>query len=94
MAIVMLLDKMISALERGRFVIGIFLDFSKAFDTVNHQILLNKLECYGIRGIANQWIASCCLNDHNSVLLMVIDQLLDKLVVGCPRGPFSVPYSF
>ena len=74
MAIMMLLDKIIDALEKGRYVIGIFLDFSKAFDTVNHKILLSKLETYGVRGIANDWLASyldkrtqyCTFNGHKS----------------------------
>ena len=44
MALMVLMDKMLKSLENGEFVIGIFLDFSKAFDTVNHQILLKKLE--------------------------------------------------
>jgi hypothetical protein len=52
MAIITLMDRIINALEKGQFMVGIFLDFSKAFDTVNHQILLAKLSKYGIRGPA------------------------------------------
>ena len=47
----LLLDKIVKALENGEYVIGIFLEFSKAFDTVDHNILLKKLEYYGIRGV-------------------------------------------
>jgi hypothetical protein len=48
MALVMLTDQILSALDKGDTVIGVFLDLKKAFDTVNHEILLEKLNKYGI----------------------------------------------
>ena len=52
MALVCMLDKLHDALEKGDYAIGIFIDFRKAFDTVDHSILLYKLYHYGVRGPA------------------------------------------
>ena len=53
--LISLIDKSLSAMDQGDKVIAIFLDFSKAFDTVDHNILLLKLEHYGICGTALDW---------------------------------------
>ena len=58
MALISLTDKLINILENGEVAVGIFIDFRKAFDTVNHEILLEKLYHYGIRGTAHDWLPS------------------------------------
>ena len=58
LALISLCDRISAAIDRKEYSVGIFLDLSKAFDTVNHAILLKKLHVYGIRGLALDWIKS------------------------------------
>ena len=51
-------EKLKSAVDDQKISCGIFLDFSKAFDTINHHILLAKLYKYGIRGLPHAWFSS------------------------------------
>ena len=50
MELIKIIDQISQGIDDGKFTISIFLDLSKAFDTTDHEILLRKLEVYGIRG--------------------------------------------
>ena len=58
MALITLVDKILKAIDKGDYVLGIFLDLSKAFDTADHSIPFNKLYKYGIRATCLDWINS------------------------------------
>ena len=55
-ATITLIDKISQALDEDNYILGIFLHLSKAFDTINHSILCEKIEFHRIRGIALDWV--------------------------------------
>ena len=57
-AILQLTRDITSSFEKGEYTLGIFIDLSKACDTAGHQILIKKLQCYGIDGTALEWSKS------------------------------------
>ena len=61
-AIIALVEKVSKALDTGKCVVGVFLDLKKAFDTVDHDILLNKLDRYGIKANILSWFRSYISN--------------------------------
>ena len=61
-AIIKLNDHVLKEFDNTNYTLAIFLDFQKAFDTVNHTILLKKLENYGVRDVALQWFSSYLSN--------------------------------
>ena len=54
-----------TAVDNKMNSVGLFLDLSKACDVLDHRLLLDKLNVYGIRGIANKWMESYLSNGNN-----------------------------
>ena len=62
-----IIEVILKNLDDNSFVCDVFIDLEKAFDTVNHTILLKKLDFYGIRGVSNQWLTSYLTNRKQCV---------------------------
>jgi len=65
--------------------IGVFLDLQKAFDTVDHEILLHKMYLYGVRGIVLQWSRDSLTNRQQFVTFADVSSDLDKISCGVPQ---------
>ena len=82
------------ALDEGYIGCGIFVDLQKAFDTVDHEILLSKLDYYGIRGISNNWFKSYLSNRKQFVSINGYDSGLAEIKYGVPQGSVLGPLLF
>ena len=82
------------ALDENKYICGVFLDFQKAFDTVNHKILFSKLNYYGIRGIALSLLESYLTNRKQFVHVSDTDSDLLTNSYGVPQGSVLGPLLF
>ena len=94
LALIEIVDQIRNAIENKKVVCGIFSDLSKAFDTVDHTILLKKLNHYGIRGVANKLIKSYLSNRKQYVQIGNTKSNLLNINCGVPQGSVLGPLLF
>ena len=87
-------DKISQAMDRNEFSIGIFLDLSKAFDTVDHDILFKKLQNYGIRGTPLLWFKDYLTHHFQQVKCNGIYSTFQLIKFGVPQGSILGPLLF
>uniref|UniRef100_A0A8C6SLB0 Reverse transcriptase domain-containing protein n=1 Tax=Neogobius melanostomus TaxID=47308 RepID=A0A8C6SLB0_9GOBI len=94
MALIELVDRIYTALGKKEFAIGVFLDLSKAFDTVNHNILLQKLHKYGFRDNVYIWLYNYLTNREQYVSIKNYDSKKNSVEYGVPQGSILGPLLF
>ena len=94
MALLVLLENIVNTLEKGHSAVGLFLDFKKAFDTVDHDLLLQKMNIYGIRGNVLNWFSSYLRNRKQTVIYNNHESDYKEIKCGVPQGSILGPLLF
>ena len=81
-------------LDERKFCAGVFVDLKKAFDTVDHNILLRKLDYYCIKGIANEWFCSYFKKRKQFVSIENNMSSVKEILTGVPQGSVYGPLLF
>ena len=93
-AIISLTEYVKKLLDDGEIVCGVFVDLEKAFDTVHHDILCDKLNVYGLRGKINDLFKSYLSNRKQYVSLNGFDSSMEDIICGVPQGSTLGPLLF
>ena len=93
-AVVDLVDKILKGFDQNNFTLGVFIDLSKAFDTVNHKILIRKLELYGVKNSYLKWFQNYLSDRKQGVSYPGGISKLMNIVCGIPQGSILGPLLF
>ena len=92
--LLLFINKIANAIDNVLRTAGIFQDSSKAFDTINHDILLHKLPHYGVRGRALEWFRSYLSGRKQFVYIDGSESTLQPITCGVPQGSLLGPLLF
>ena len=93
-ALIHLTDRIRQQLNSGNFAPATFIDLQKAFDKVDHDILIQKLHHCGIRGVTNNWFSSYLQNRLQYVSVNGFNSKLEHIHCGVPQGSILGPLLF
>ena len=93
-ALLSIIEGIRKTLDNTTFSCGVFIDLEKAFDTVNHTILLAKLDHYGLRGIVNSWFKSYLEGRQQHVTIDGVSSQYKNIMCGVPQGSILGPLLF
>ena len=85
-AVIDVYNEILLNLKKKKTTISLFLDQSKAFDYINHGILIKKLEKYGIRGLPLKLLESCLTNGLQYTIINNVPSDANKITCGLPQG--------
>ena len=93
-SLVEITEKIKESIDNGKFGCGIFIDLKKALDTVNHKILISKLDHYGIRGNTLKWFESYLTDRKQYVFYNGTSSETKSISCGVPQGSVLGPLLF